>query len=189
MGAKCRFVLVACHPKPGIASVGTDCFCILPQIKNNAIQACEANTRSGCLVLPCNWSGRICSSIFVQWQDDVLVKTSMLTADTLGASTRLPSVACWPGWPTRLGLSGHHWCRSPTIGCSLLPTRNSHHQIPMVCGMVFLAAASPGDRLPEASPKRGRQPKRPVPKNPPLGRRIFGVYLAPAKTGVSVGDD
>lgn len=57
----------------------------------------------------------------------------------------------------------------------------------MVCGMVFLAAASP-DRLPEASPKRGRKPKRPVPRIPPLARRIFGVYLAPAKTGVSVGE-
>lgn len=96
MGAKCRFVLVACPPKPGIASVGTDYLCILPQTKNNAIQACEANTPSGRLVLPCNWSGRTCRSILVQWKDDVLVKTSMLTADTLGASTRLPSVACQP---------------------------------------------------------------------------------------------
>lgn len=85
MGAKCRFVLVACHPKPGIARVGIDRFCILPQTKNNSIQACEANTPSGRLVFSYNRSGRTCRSILVQWQEDVLVKTSMLTAGTLGA--------------------------------------------------------------------------------------------------------
>lgn len=75
MGAKCRFVLVACPPKSGIASVGIDCFCILPQTKDNSIQACEGNTLS-----------RICRSILVQ--EDVLLKA----ARHLG-SIRLPSVA------------------------------------------------------------------------------------------------
>lgn len=37
----------------------------------------------------------------------------------------------------------------------LVASKESHHQIPMVCGMVFLGAASPGgDRLPDTSPPR-----------------------------------
>lgn len=73
MGAKCRFVLVACPPKSGLRKDAETVNTYARNAKDISIQACEANTLS-----------RICRSILVQWQEDVLLKTSRLTAGILG---------------------------------------------------------------------------------------------------------